>query len=237
MAFLKNIYTQIANAFKEFIGGSNTGEYINDLALHYINRAQESLNVYRKWQGLTMIQTLTLSGKTTTAIPDGLIINVFEDTDGDGFPDKYYWNKSSNTSDGYFINNTFSKASGFTRTITFYSTPGSAPKMEYIKILEDFTGTGTEYSFFPANMLIAKAAMLYLEADGRIGTPEYVMHQNCLLNEIVDFCNATQAENIDIVNNIKDDFGNVTEVQGYNLIDGDELGSNGYNYDPIVDIR
>jgi hypothetical protein len=160
---------------------------------------------------------------------------VYEDTDGNGKPDRFYYNRSTYQDDGYYVNNSFTKASGHSRTITFYDTPSNTIYMEYVVALDDFTGTGTEYSFFPSNLLLAKAQMLYLEDDGRVSTSEYQLIYNRMLEEIRDLCHSMQIENADMICPIKDDKGAVIEVESYGLSNADETINT--TYENSVDLR
>jgi len=232
-------YSDIANRFKECLPRSNQGDFVEDFALDFLNRANRSLNAYRPWKLLVKKrQTLTLTDRAnvlTTTYPDlARIISVYEDTNADGLPDTYYYEKASSMSRGYCISESYSKDTGWARTLTFYSSPSDTVYIDYIALLPDFTGTETEYSFFPGELLFAKAMILYLEFDGRVGTTEYKLLQNRFIEEERDFTQA-QVENYDIRMEPKDDAGNPVFTDSYSLGGGSESTGTS-RYEPDVDL-
>jgi hypothetical protein len=232
MPFRGELYANIAKDFKEWLQTSNAGDFVTDFALRFLNLAQQDLNIYRPWKGLTKKkQTLSLTSKVGTYPTDcAKIVRCFDDSDGDGEPDNFYYENLD-----YYISPTFTKAAGFSATITFYSSPSSTAYLDYILILPDFVADDTGKSFFPASLLLKKAQMLYLEQDGRIGTEEYKMIFNSYNNDIIDFTQ-NEVENLDMRMESKDDHGRKVAVESYSLSGGaDETMDSRYDRD--VDLR
>jgi len=237
MAYLNNTYEEIANSFKEFLVHSNVGNDVTDYALSYINRAQEDLNVYRDWADLVTRSQLTLTNKQATLPRDcAKILSVFDDGDGDGLPNNFYFLRTTRTNNGYYIISTFAKATGRSRAIKFYYSVQSATYVRYLKRLENFTGTGTEYSFFPLDLILSKAQMMYLKDNGRLSGTDYQMAASAFATALIDFQNAMQNENADMRMESKDDHGKRVGVESYSLSNGtDENVNSGYDND--VDMR
>jgi len=163
------------------------------------------------------------------------IYRVYEDQDGDGLPDFFYYENTTNTTGGYYITETYTKTAGWSRTIIFYNAPSSTPYMDYIQALEDFVADDTGYCFFPGELLLATAKMLQIEDDGRIGTDEYKLMYNRFQEEERDFTQA-QVENHDMRMEVKDDSGKRVGVESYSLSDG-AAGSGSSRHDNDVDLR
>lgn len=238
MAYRSDTYATVANDFKEWLRIGNVGENITDLALRFLNRAQVALNIHKPWKGITKrYQSLSLtSGSGTYPVDCAKIVRCYEDTNGDKLPDKFYFERTTRTDDGYIIRPTFTKAAGWSATIDFYSTPSNTIYLDYIQILTDFAGSGTEYSFFPAEMLLKKAQILFLEEDGRINTDEYKMLLSSLTSDLIDF-SQNNIENLDMRMEIKDSVGRNVSIEGYNLADGpSENSSSSSRYEPDVDV-
>lgn len=237
MSWRKELYADVAASFKEFMVKGNEGDDVADFALSYLNRARRKLNGYRPWK-LLLVKRLSMSlTDRSYDLPEDLarINQVYEDQDDDGLPDFFYYENSTRTDDGYYITETYTKAAGWSRTITFYSAPSSTPYMDYIPALDDFTGEGDEYCFFPGELLLATAKMFQLEDDGRISTDEYKLIYNRFQEEERDFTQA-QVENYDMRMEVKDDRGKRVGVESYSLSGGaDESG--GSRYDNDVDLR
>lgn len=221
MPFVADLYSEIKNRFLDFIDEDNTGANVSDLALDYLNRSQKALRMYRKWEELLVTASLTLSGNSATLPADcGELLRVYHDSNSDGAPDWYYFHRDSDTSRGYYITNTFAKATGHTRTITFYSTPSHTPKIDYIQVLTDFVGTGTEYSFFPGELLLCKAKELYLLDAGLVNQPEIKAIKDQLKELLADYIAGHQYVNYPMEAVVLDDVGVPITFETYSFDHG-----------------
>ncbi len=239
MSYRKDKYSDIANRFKEFLTISNAGDNITDLALEYLNEAQKDLGVYRDWDDLTVRAELTLTDKVGVLPSNCAKLRqngVYDDSDVDGKPENIYYQSPVFVYNGYYVTSTFLKATGYTHSITFYYSPTNTIYIKYIRTLEDFTGEGVEYSFFPSGLLLAKAQLKYLKDNGRVSGNDYQMVKDDFKNEMVDYQDATQNVNHDMRMVANDFFGRPITVGTYDLQNGDDDGIDNYTgYDNDVD--
>jgi hypothetical protein len=166
-----DLFSDIKNAFLDWMDDQdNTGGNVSDTALLTLNRAQDNLERYDCWDDLVAEAAVTLGGTDgrTANLPSDLgeVIAVGIDTNGDGKWDHYYYRDSTDVSDGYKIRYTFAKATGYAGTIQFLCTPQNTPKIRYKSKLTDFTGSGTEYSFFPFDLILAEAQYIHATESG-----------------------------------------------------------------------
>ena len=93
MPLYTETYADVLARFKEWMTDrDNVGDYVADIALDYINRANQTLWGRAFWDDLMAHQALTLSGAVATLPSDyGRIYCVYHDQDADGKPDWYYY--------------------------------------------------------------------------------------------------------------------------------------------------
>lgn len=197
------------------------GGAVTDLTLSLLNRAQDWLYQYRAWDELIKYLQLTLSATNTITLPatyGGILLAVFCDTNGDGKSDKYYY-KDAPVDCGYRLENTFAKATGHSTLLRFFSTPPENPYIKYPVLLDDFTGASTEYSFFPADLLIATAQMIHIQEADLVGN-EYqaVVDKQAVL--LRDYELSHQHQNIEMNMRQTDESGNEIENDSYDLDGG-----------------
>src|SRR5574343_1580120 len=134
--------------------------------------------MYRAWDGLIAYSTLTLVGRAASmpAAFGGQLCRVYCDTNSDGKPDRYYF-RDGPEANGYKLVNVFAKATGHAWTITFLSDPPISPVVVYPKVLDDFAGSGTEYSYFPPDLLVATAKTIHIKESDLVGV-EYQVIEN-----------------------------------------------------------
>ena len=213
-----NLYATFKQQLDDTITGES-GDSTVDLVLAYFNRAQDFLWQRRPWQELITRVQLTMTTSTTASLPAacGRLIRVWYDSDSDGRPDKYFFNNGK-YDDGYYITNTFTKAGGHVRTISFYRGPDHTPYIEYLRLLERFTGTGSgdEYSYFPPNLLVKTAQKIHIEESDLVGN-EYKAILDAWAEEIRDYEQSHQWLNIDMRMQNNDDAGDPIETEQYNL--------------------
>jgi hypothetical protein len=167
-----DLFANIKNAFLDWMDDQdNTGGNVADTALSTLNRAQDNLERYECWDGLVKDANLTLGGTDgrTANLPtdfSGEIVAVGTDPTGDGKLDTLYFKDSTDISNGYKIRYVFTPATGYAGTIQFLSTPQNTPVIRYKIKLTAFTGRGTEYSFFPFDLLLAEAKYIHVIESG-----------------------------------------------------------------------
>lgn len=170
--------TDILPTVQSWMASANN--YMSSSLLGIINRSQRNLWEEKFWEGLITDVALTLSGSTASLpsdfgkIPDG---GVYSDLDGDGKPDYRYYREGDN-GQGYKIRDAFVVATGHSFSITFYGSVPSAAWLRYQKSLTDFTGSGTEYSYFPCELILLGVQRLFYLESGQpekysVVVPEY----------------------------------------------------------------
>jgi hypothetical protein len=170
MPLYAETYEQVADRFREWMTDrDNSGDFVGDIALDYINRANQVLWGHTFWDDLMTHAALTLSGLAGTfPAAYGRTYCMYHDSDGDGKPDWYYY-KDGKPGKGYRLTRTFSRAAGSSFVATFFLSPTNTPYLLYQAVLDDFTGQGTEYIFWPAELLLKTAQCLYKEDADDLG--------------------------------------------------------------------
>jgi hypothetical protein len=160
-------YTEFENRIKDWLNYAGTGANVSNLPLDLANRAQSWLTMYKAWNDMIKTASLTLVSGNTYSLPTDFarIIYFYYDSDSDGKPDGYYHHQGRYNG-GYKLLDTFAKATGHSRTVTFFNTLSQTPSIKYQFQLTDFAGTGTEYSFFPGELLLRTAQRLHIVETG-----------------------------------------------------------------------
>lgn len=234
---LSNVYKR----FKDWADDTaNTGDNVTDLALDAINQARDELRMHQKWEELMVRATLSITDRVAT-LPDdiGEVLWVAE-VDGNGRRKKFYFQNSNDTSRSYVINNTYDQTAPHSQTWTFIMAPSGNIDVAYIKRLPDFTaaqvanGADPVYLFFTENLLLTKAKEIYL-LDGDMITDELGAVQAKLEKLLGDFEEAHQWVNYDLKIDILDDYGQVMDMEIYDMQGG--LGPSNSRYDNSYDNR
>jgi hypothetical protein len=136
---------------------------------------------------------------------------MWADLSGLGVPDFWYYEGCS-VEGGYKLRDSFTKSTGHQWTITFNYAQSNAVRMVYQRLLEEFTGEGTEYLFFPANLLLLECQKINLREKGQLKELQAVMI--AFEEEFKDYCNAHQWVNADSTARMNDRYGNeiITEA-------------------------
>ena len=234
MSYWGATYTAVANRFKLWQVDDNTTDSISDVALDTINRAQRTLWAYKQWQYLQ--RTATLSAVATAqSLPSdfGRVIEIYHDSDSDGRADFQYYESTSHATGGYRLLSTFTKDAGHAWTIEFYQAPSQTPILLYQMTLADFTGTGTEYSYFPADLLLTEAQIAHVTDSGVVDNELNALtaRRDRLLKDFEQF---TQNTNYDMRVVQNDVHGDAIETDQYSL-DGSSDGLEETDYDPSFD--
>lgn len=211
------------------------GGAVSNIELDLLNRAQEWLWQYRPWEALQATAALTVSSRVATLPADyGRLLQVYADLDGDGRPDWYFENKSDDPARHFTLVTTFAKATGRTFAIHFTGQQQYNPYARYVKTLEAFTGTGTEYSFFPADILLRCAQKLHLEDKGDRGN-EYATLNASFFEALLIYENQEHAGAM-IHPTTKDSAGNTVYPHDVGLDGWDTQGyrNRGYSNDTLI---
>lgn len=241
MAYPNQVYSDAYKRLTDWLVESNTGGAVTNLARDLLNRAQEELRMYRPWEELSKHEPLTVNSDKSAYLPAdcGEIIGIYHDSDNDGRPDWWYWNRSKRVDDGYYFTNDFSRLNGYQRAFHFYAAPSYTPIVWYVRTLEAFTGTGldtddVEYSFFPLDLLLVTAQIIHRsEEDLMDGSyAQLVIRKEKLL---ADYEEAHQFINVDMRMNVTDYDGELVGMDEYSMIGGQTTDISPYDND--VDLR
>lgn len=223
MPYNNETYAEISPRLSDWVQFSSGGN-VGNPTLDLLNRAQNWLIDYLKWEGVTKRVTLSITNKVAT-LPSDLvaILSVYEDADSDGRPDTFYY-ASGNTGEGYLVTDSFTKAAGQAKTITFFNTPNNSVTLEYQGQLYDFTGEGTEYSFFPGELLIRTAQLIHIEETGLSGAEMGVI-RNSQAKLAESYRAKSQYNNRKLSMRINDALGNEVFTPGFDLAEGESFSN------------
>ena len=221
----KDKYADIANRFNQWSECLSTGNtYIADIALDTLNRAQDSLwdDAPNGWDYLCNDHVqLSLGGATglevTFPADCGRVLAVYCDATGTQKPTIYYY-KDGQTRNGFRFISLFDKSSGYVWSAKFYYAPISSPFARYQVVLQDFTGTGDEYSAFPSNLLLLEAQRIRCREKGMAN--EWDMLKGEYESELRKFKQAHQGNNEDMSIEINDANGLPVSIGEYSLGNG-----------------
>lgn len=224
MGYWTGTYEEVYDRLNDWWEKS-TGGNVSDPYLDMINRAKDWLWQRAEWDYLTKTYNISavLSG-LSAALPSDFgrmrTNGVYSDTNGDGLPEYWYYLRSRDVSKRYTIADNFTKAAGHSRTITFGQAPIATCYADYVAVLDAFTGTGTEYSFFPSGLLFRACQKLILDERGVSGVDVQTI-TNSLTEELRDFIKAHQAANVDKNTLVRDARGQLIQIESY-MSDGSD---------------
>lgn len=230
---MADTYSDIKNVVSDWLQGE--GSAVADLELNLINRAKDYIARYRHWDELKKRLTLTLDsdGKTVTNYPNDIqaIIEVGLDTDGDGRLDYFFFLDDYEPGRGYYLESGWTKAAGHSWTMKFNDPPSGSPVLIYQMKLTDFEGTGTEYSFYPKELMIKTAQKLFIEDSG--AHDEYGVIDKAFREQMRDYESLHQYQNTAMKMVPLDNYYNAVEFDG-NALDKREV-SRTTEFEPDVD--
>ena len=193
------------------------GGEVADLTLDLFNRGQDHLWLKRDWEDLLVRTELSLTDNSVALPSDfGRVVRVWHDSNSDGKPDFYYYARGR-YDDGFYIADTFAKATGHSRTINFFRSPSHTPTLEYIKLLDHFVGSGTEYSYFPPLLLMRAAQKVHIEESEHLDGNAFNAIMNSYAEELSNYEASNQFRGRDMRAEILDDNGTRVDMEGYNL--------------------
>jgi hypothetical protein len=234
MPLYSETYTDVANRFKRWIAKEcdNADDNITDVTLDYINQANQSLWNASYWDDFMVHSDLTVSSRAASLPSDfGKLYAIYHDQNGNDKPDWFYY-KDGRYGRGYRLVTTNTKAAAATFSITFFRNPSYTPSIIYQKTLANFTGTGTEYIYWPALLLLREAQLLFKE-DADDLDASYDKLEKRRNRELELFQMHHTFTNADMEIEIKDAMGNALDNENYDLGEG---GDGVYNpYDNTTD--
>jgi hypothetical protein len=167
---------------KDWLIVSPSGGYTANLDLDLLNRANQWLQAYRRWDSLVAITTLTVQDNTINAVvypkssicPTDVkaILEIYVDNAVIGKPNIYFYEEDSDVATRYTKQLIWSKTSAAPYWLLSWPSVSpllSSPKLKYNRMIDDYTGVGTEYSFFPPNLLVRCAQKIHIEEKGITG--------------------------------------------------------------------
>lgn len=220
MSYHKTEYIQdIRNPLLDWLRVSGTGKNVTDKALSLANRAQWNLWAKKPWTNLTSKLEITLvDGEYTFPDNFGRLVEMFADLTGTGTRD-YWFYEGCDYGHGYELNDSFTNKSGHSWVITFNYEQQNSVYMRYQRSLEKFTTSDdTQYSFFPANLVILEAQKIRTREKGN--EKQYRLAKDGFDEEFKDFSSATQWINYDATPRINDRYGNEIFGSSYSLNGG-----------------
>ena len=231
-----DLYAAIKNRFLDMMDSANPGGNVSDVALSHINSAQQRLTKKHFWQGLIKEYELAANADAQ-ALPSDFdkVKWVGYDSDGDGYLEQLFFNQAIWREVGYKMRNSFAKATGDSWTIEFFASPSSAPTLIYQVKLDAFTGSGDEYSYFPLELIIAEAHLVYLQESGRLDN-EYDRAKVNRDEILDDYKQSYQYNNSHLANPVVDFFGNPIIFDSYSMT-GDISNNAVTGYDRDYDLR
>jgi hypothetical protein len=215
-------YSEIEPRLKDFIKAGDNGNVTN-VALDLLNRAQDYLWQYKAWGYLQKVASVTMTN-STGSMPSGFgrLLSVYLDSNNDGIPEIQYYENHSDITRTYSMAATFVTATGYTWTITMPNAPGTI-KVRYMPEITAFTGTGTEYSVFPAQLLLITAMKIHLQEIGADSNDLQAVI-NAWSEEIRDFTQAIHKMNPPRGISVRDGVGQQVGISGMD-ISGDDIAS------------
>lgn len=234
-------FSQIKPRLLDMLRISDGGN-VDNIGLDLLNRAQQFLWGHTEWNALRKSASLTVDPVTylaTLPADFGRLINLMWDSNGDGIPEGYFDIGGTDPARFCELRETFDKATGLSFSVYFGRVPSWIPIVRYIANLDDFEETDsngnslTEYSFFPAELLLKTAEKLHLEEKGSDTTTLNSVSQAWigLLTQFEQWQNRGSAQDFAM----RDAMGNQIWQRSYELNGSDSIGggirNGGYSND------
>lgn len=192
-----------------------------NLGLVVLNQAKDWLCMYKPWRDLRLDTQLTLGADRKCTLPSdfGCMISVWIDPSGIGKPMWFYTLNDNDIARRYSDETTYSAAAGWTRKIVFPSSTylPQNPYITYSKVIADYTGTGTEFSFFPKNIMLVVAKKMLQDFYGVPANQDPGWINMRVNEEIKMFEGYAYNTNVSLDMSVHDRFGNPVFIQGASL--------------------
>jgi hypothetical protein len=191
--FSNDVYSDFVATIPNWLSATTMAKLEAADILAYVNRAQEALEIKRRWNQLLRSVDLVIDPTTLIApCPDSMRVPIMIGSDSRSVGIIDYRYTVGNEEDCEFVTD-FDKTTGASVSLHFHfkesSIIYSPVKLIYQKALDKFTGVGVEYLFFPMGVMDAMLKLLVLMDCGEIGN-EYKMWDQKLnerLNEYIGF--------------------------------------------------
>ncbi len=200
----------------------NTNTAPANLGLKVINLAKDWLCMYKPWRDLLVLYQATFDPATRlmTLPPDyGQIVEVYTDPSNIGKPMWVYTLRDNDISKRYDEVSTYTIAGGHVRKLQWppmVYIPQN-PWIRYSKVLEDYTGTGTEISFFPMMIMLVVCKKILQDFYGVPANQDPKWIQQRVMEEIRVLSGYAYENNVSMDPAIKDMFGNPIRILGASL--------------------
>jgi hypothetical protein len=215
--FTEKYTTDIEPILKDWLVFHSKGKSISNYPLSLANRAQKKIWLMREWQRLFSDVALTLTNNVAALPSDfGREVIVGSDLGSSGKID-FFYKREGETGQGYKIEDSFTKAGGHSYAMTFFNPLYSSTTiyLRHIKKIDDFVGTGVEYSYFPADLIILQAQIIFISM--KEGIKEYQLYKKEFDLMFWDYCNSVQHCNTDLSFKLIDKNGNMVVVPSCGL--------------------
>lgn len=194
----------------------------DDLALRLINRAQEQIIQEELWHSLLVKYQITLDSNKQADPPSDIYLNriyaIMRDDDENNIAEVYY-NYKYDINYGYEFITTGDKDTGYTSKIQFNDPPDNILYIYYQRKLDEFTGSGTEYSWFPRNLMVAAARMIYLAPEA-LTNNDFNAAERRYRNLLKNYSKSVQNQNTSSKFESLDDYGSKIRISRFNLSGG-----------------
>jgi hypothetical protein len=186
--FFNEPISAIRNRLKNWLNVSPSGGNVANLDLDLLNRANQWLQAYRRWDSLVTIYTLTVQDNTINAIsypkssvcPTDVkaILEIYVDNAVIGKPNLYFYEEDNDVAFRYTKQLIWDKTSSLPYWLLSWPSVSpllSQPKLKYNRMIDDYLGVDgngaaiVEYSFFPPNLLLRCAQKIHIEEKGITG--------------------------------------------------------------------
>ncbi len=226
MGYFTDKYADLRAPLADYMDNIDRGVNVTDYYLLTANRAQKNLWAKRPWCDLATDVSLTLVSNAYTLPADfGRIVKMYADLDGTG-ASWYPIMEGMNYWRGYKMRDTFVKASGHAWVITFNYAQSAQVKMVYQKLLDEFTGVGDEYLFFPLDLMFLECQRIYLCEKKDWKGVEAIKSE--LGEQFKDYCNCHQWVNFDDLATFNDREGLPVGLDDYSLDGSIDSGHGSY---------
>jgi hypothetical protein len=194
----------------------------SNLGLKVVNMAKDWLCMYKPWRDLLVLYQPVFDLATrimTLPANYGQIVEVYTDPSNIGKPVWVYTLRDNDVAKRYDEITTYTAALGFTRQLQWPPTVfiPQTPWIRYSRVLDDYTGTGTEFSFFPMGLMLVTCKKILQDFYGVPAKQDPKWIQQRVLEEIRVFGGYAYQNNVSMDPAIKDMFGNPIRILGASL--------------------